>query len=162
MIREHISRILGQRGKLNMGDSCMITKIHRLTLGRVYAATIIKLTKMCNDENKRKCEHGRSTCLNYLCKASYTYCSRWNNHFGKWWCTLTYPSLRRLLAICSIPISMYTSSKASCFISKGRSRSCLLSWSSSCSRSSTNISSTTISWLSRLSTSRFTGSSRSN
>ena len=83
MIKEHISTILGQRGKLNMGDSCMITKIHRLTLGRVYAATIIKLTKMCNDENKRKCEHGRSTCLNYLCKASYTYCSRWNNHFGK-------------------------------------------------------------------------------
>ena len=62
MIKEHISRILGQRGKLNMGDSHMTTKIHRLTLRQVYAATIIKLTKTCNDENKTKCEHGQSTC----------------------------------------------------------------------------------------------------
>ena len=62
MTKEHISKILGQRGKLNMGDSRMITKIHRLTLRQVYVGTIIKLTKMCNDENKRKCEHGRSTC----------------------------------------------------------------------------------------------------
>ena len=43
-----------------MGDSRMITKIHRLTLRQFYATTIIKLTKMCNDENKTKCEHGQS------------------------------------------------------------------------------------------------------
>lgn len=41
MIREHISRILGRRGKLNIVDNHTITEIDRLTLGRVYAATIM-------------------------------------------------------------------------------------------------------------------------
>uniref|UniRef100_A0A0C9QL80 TSA: Wollemia nobilis Ref_Wollemi_Transcript_28673_1691 transcribed RNA sequence n=1 Tax=Wollemia nobilis TaxID=56998 RepID=A0A0C9QL80_9CONI len=41
MIREHLSRILGRRGKMNIVDNCTITQIDRLTLGRLYAASIV-------------------------------------------------------------------------------------------------------------------------
>ncbi|KAH9292633.1 hypothetical protein KI387_042178, partial [Taxus chinensis] len=41
MIREHLTRILGRRGKMNFVDNRTITQIDRLTLGRVYAASIM-------------------------------------------------------------------------------------------------------------------------
>lgn len=41
MIREHLSRILGRRGKMNIVDNHTITEIDRLTIGRIYAASIM-------------------------------------------------------------------------------------------------------------------------
>ncbi|XP_010247844.1 PREDICTED: UV-B-induced protein At3g17800, chloroplastic-like [Nelumbo nucifera] len=41
MVREHVRTIIGWRGRFNMTDNWTTTQIHKLQLGRVYAASIL-------------------------------------------------------------------------------------------------------------------------
>jgi len=69
MIREHISRILGRRGKLNIVDNRTISEIDRLTLGRVYAATIMYGYFLRRAEQRYQLEMNLETIYSYLSDA---------------------------------------------------------------------------------------------
>lgn len=69
MIREHISRILGRRGKLNIVDNRTITQIDRLTLGRVYAATILYGYFLRRAEQRYQLEMNLEKIYSYLSDA---------------------------------------------------------------------------------------------